>query len=532
MTLRALVFAAVAACAALPSAGAVDPPASATMFKSTQQSVRVVFRNGGSEPIVAVRQVLPNPFVITEVHPQPRARVSCLGGRGEYACSGFVRHRPGRHGRSRFDSPPVYDDTTGLDASYYPQKWTGAVLRLDGGGGSSGRSTLFGTCPVLRAVGRGRRAGAAHVAEAATPWRSSRRAAAALDERPRRRPGASGRVRCGARLRSRALRVVGSGDLLPRRRPLLVARAARVVPAARARRVEVRLGRVIVRRAFAGLHHRRVSEERLDRRQLVVRGALGAAGMYALVDSLAARPARAALAARPKPQREQHVLKGQRMITRDGTQVVVPPLHHQVVTTNLRIAPTREALLAARRRLERALARVAARHPATPAGVGVTVAWGALHLPPVRPAARGRGDFPRLPSGRTCRRRARSVRVPPCCRPRRASRATTRGPRARGQRRRLPLPQRLAGARRRRPWAGWPALGPCSRTTSIRKGFVGGGFDGGVGLPKQMALAAGIDGAELIPVTDPSSSWVSPRRSRRALAPDRDHQLRDAAGGD
>ena len=35
--------------------------------------------------------------------------------------------------------------------------------------------------------------------------------------------------------------------------------------------------------------------------------------------------------------------------------------------------------------------------------------------------------------------------------------------------------------------------------TSIRKGFAGGGFDGGAGLPKQMALAAGVPGAELIP---------------------------------
>jgi len=37
------------------------------------------------------------------------------------------------------------------------------------------------------------------------------------------------------------------------------------------------------------------------------------------------------------------------------------------------------------------------------------------------------------------------------------------------------------------------------QVTSIRKGFVGGGFDDGVGLPKQMALAARIEGAELIP---------------------------------
>ena len=37
--------------------------------------------------------------------------------------------------------------------------------------------------------------------------------------------------------------------------------------------------------------------------------------------------------------------------------------------------------------------------------------------------------------------------------------------------------------------------------TSIRKGFAGGGFEGGAGLPKQMALAAGVPGAELIPDT-------------------------------
>jgi hypothetical protein len=35
--------------------------------------------------------------------------------------------------------------------------------------------------------------------------------------------------------------------------------------------------------------------------------------------------------------------------------------------------------------------------------------------------------------------------------------------------------------------------------TSIRRGFAGGGFDGGPGLPKQMAQAAGIRGADLIP---------------------------------
>src|SRR5262249_58085448 len=37
--------------------------------------------------------------------------------------------------------------------------------------------------------------------------------------------------------------------------------------------------------------------------------------------------------------------------------------------------------------------------------------------------------------------------------------------------------------------------------TSIRKGFAGGGFEGAQSLPKQMAMAAGVPGAELIPDT-------------------------------
>ena len=37
--------------------------------------------------------------------------------------------------------------------------------------------------------------------------------------------------------------------------------------------------------------------------------------------------------------------------------------------------------------------------------------------------------------------------------------------------------------------------------TSVRKGFAGGGFEGGKSLPKRMAVAAGVQGADLIPDT-------------------------------
>jgi hypothetical protein len=37
--------------------------------------------------------------------------------------------------------------------------------------------------------------------------------------------------------------------------------------------------------------------------------------------------------------------------------------------------------------------------------------------------------------------------------------------------------------------------------TSLRRGFAGGGFEGGTSLPKQMAINAGVPGADLIPDT-------------------------------
>src|SRR5207248_9798436 len=40
---------------------------------------------------------------------------------------------------------------------------------------------------------------------------------------------------------------------------------------------------------------------------------------------------------------------------------------------------------------------------------------------------------------------------------------------------------------------------PFFTVTSIRRGFAGGGFDGGQSLPKKMAVAAGVPGADLIP---------------------------------
>src|SRR5215210_5572360 len=86
------------------------------------------------------------------------------------------------------------------------------------------------------------------------------------------------------------------------------------------------------------------------------RVALAAAGAYAAVEASADAPARAAALARRLPP-EQHLLRGIRIVTDEGIRVVVPPLHHQVVTARLRVHGRRE-LREARADLAAALARL------------------------------------------------------------------------------------------------------------------------------------------------------------------------------
>ncbi len=232
---------------------------------------------------------------------------------------------------------------------------------------------------------------------------------------------------------------------------------------------------------------------RLTRKQLVsgaAASALAAAGIYELVDRLGSTPERVASASLPP---EQHLLDGIRVVTDNRVEVLVPPLHHEVVTARLRVGERPVAIREAREELEQALARLDATYAPTPAGLGVTVAWGlpyfdrfvpgqtARHLPVDRRASATRGtevrvleDAIRFPSDlESTRLESNDLAV--------LLRSDS-------------LENIASGAK-----ALFDDLGGLFAVTSIRKGFVGGGFDGGPGLPKQMAVAAGIEGAELIP---------------------------------
>jgi hypothetical protein len=221
-------------------------------------------------------------------------------------------------------------------------------------------------------------------------------------------------------------------------------------------------------------------------------GALTATGIYELVDRLSRAPRRATVGTRPA---EQHLLDGLGLVVDDGVEVIVPPLHHQVVTATLRVGESSAELREARTALEEALHRLDESFEPSPAGLGTTVGWGLayfrryvpaqarLHLPIDRRASGARGTevralenavrFPSDPTETILENNDLTVlfRSDSLDHVTEASSTLFRD------------------------------LDGLLRPTSIRKGFVGGGFAGTTGLPARMARAANVPGADLIPET-------------------------------
>jgi hypothetical protein len=228
---------------------------------------------------------------------------------------------------------------------------------------------------------------------------------------------------------------------------------------------------------------------RLTRRQVLVGAAtsgLGAAGLYELVDRLTpSAPVRRAAGRR---YAEQHLLDGIAVVRDNGVAVVVPPLHHALVTA--RVAT--DDLKTAQRELEDALVELEQRYAPTPAGLGVTVGWGLpyfqrfvprqadVHLPIDRRASRTKHHVVRALTD--------AIRFPS------DPKATTLEQNDVAVLLRSDVREHVEHAER--------SLFHVSRilhVTSIRRGFVGSDFRNGPSLAKRMAQAAGVDGADLIP---------------------------------
>jgi hypothetical protein len=203
----------------------------------------------------------------------------------------------------------------------------------------------------------------------------------------------------------------------------------------------------------------------------------GAAGLYGLVDRLTDAPTRPQ-AGSSTLGREQHLLDGIAIQVDNGVEVLVPPLHHELVTARVAVDPAdaHDAALA----LEQALASLEASYPATPAGVGVTLGWG---LPYFR-----RLVAPQWERLQPRDRRAESPALLDAIRfPSDPDDALLEDHDVVVLLRSDSL-DHIAHAE----GVLFDDPGILERTT-VRKGFAGGG------LPRKMALAAGVSGAELIP---------------------------------
>ena len=232
----------------------------------------------------------------------------------------------------------------------------------------------------------------------------------------------------------------------------------------------------------------------LTRRQLlaggVAAGALTAAGVYELVDQLTGAPKRQAAPSEAVP--EQHLLQGVRIVEDNGVEVSVPPLHHQVVTATVKTGETKQDLTDAQKALEEALRTLDDRFERSPSGLGATVAWG---LPYFRRYVPALADEHIPVDRRATRTDANPVRVLldartfPSDPPGTLLEANDVAVLLRSD----SLANIAEGAKTL-----FDELG-VFEPTSIRKGFAGGGFDGGQSLPKRMAVAAQVPGSYLIP---------------------------------
>jgi hypothetical protein len=245
---------------------------------------------------------------------------------------------------------------------------------------------------------------------------------------------------------------------------------------------------------------------KLTRKELLVGGAagaaLGAAGIYELVDKLADSPPSHFAEGR---EPEQHLLDGMRIEKQEGVEVVVPVRHHQMVTA--RVVASQDQLRDARASLAAVLTKLDADYPGTPDGLAITVAWG---LPYFRTYVPDAAEM-HLPFDRRARKRALidAIRFPSdpddtlleenhvafLFRSDNEEHIRTAA---------TEIADRMKGA---------------LAVTSIRKGFAGQ-MDGGKGLPKEMATAAGVPGADLIP--DGSELFLGfTSTQRNALGPPR-----------
>jgi hypothetical protein len=235
---------------------------------------------------------------------------------------------------------------------------------------------------------------------------------------------------------------------------------------------------------------------KFTRRRLIARAAvatLAAVGIRNLEDGSGGAAA-ALLRPAGKRPREQHLLPNPKVVRHEGVKVLVPPLHHRVVTARLQVDPTKGAMRDARGELDNVLAQLDALDAASTLGLAITVAWGLVYFRRYVPGQTRR----ELPIDRRASSRSRRVHVLE-----HARRFPSDPPDTILEHNDLAILLRsddpdLVDEAQQRLTAD---LADILALTSIRTGVVGGGFHGAQSLPKQIATAAKVRGAELMPPT-------------------------------
>ena len=218
---------------------------------------------------------------------------------------------------------------------------------------------------------------------------------------------------------------------------------------------------------------------RLTRRKLLAGGAGGRARRGAGSTSSSTSSAARRRARRPAAcRRSSTCSQGVRIVEDNGVEVVVPPLHHQLVTAH------GEGRTSAACRTRSASSRTSSQKLEQDFDADARRArdhgrLGAAVLPRLRPEARRRAH-PRRPARDEDREQAGQGAARLAAVPERPARDDPRGER----RRRAPA-QRPPRAHRRRRRRRSSRTSTSSDATSIRRGFAGGGFDGGPEPPEE-----------------------------------------------
>jgi hypothetical protein len=228
-------------------------------------------------------------------------------------------------------------------------------------------------------------------------------------------------------------------------------------------------------------------------------GAISARGIYGFLDTVTAAEIVRPAAATPARRREQYLVADLEVIADNGAQVIIPPLYHEVITAKLATGLAPAALFAAQARLERALRLVEEPHAPTAAGLTIVAGWGLPYFRRYIPAALVEAYLPvdlafSAVVGERRYTLLDAVRFP-------------------GDRDEMLVEQNevvfllrsdnqatIAAAERAlfEEQDSQAYVGDLFALTSVRKGFVGRGF-GTRSIAKQLALAAGVPGAEQIP---------------------------------